>query len=185
MDKFLLPAIAALALMVAGAAFFRWMRHLAQARAARLRSQGHRLIHALQAYSAWIDSQRDSLFTASSLDELTSPEPLALALRIKGEWFPTLQPDMLRLLQAHSRMIEYLWQQNLLRMSQGAGWRPVYEDNQYLQLRGAQEDLIDEIILSCRELIGETEHAWRPTGSDFAFSNNSLGLPGNGPASRI
>jgi hypothetical protein len=184
MDKFLLPAIAALALMVVATAIYRWMRHLAQDRLARRQAQGHRLIHALQAYSAWIDIQRDSSFTASSLDELTSPEPLTLARQIKSEWFPTLQQDMLRLLQAHSRMIEYLWQQNLLRLSQGAGWRPAYEDNQYLQLRGAQEDLIDEMIFSCRQLIGETEHAWRPTGSDFAFGNSSLGLPSNGPTSR-
>jgi hypothetical protein len=184
MEKLFLPAIAALALMVVATAVYRWMRHLSQDRAARQRAQGHRLIHALQAYSAWIDSQRDSSFTASSLDELTSPEPLTMALHIKSQWFPSLQQDMLRLLQAHSRMIEYLWQQHLLRMSQGAAWRPVHEDNQYLQLRGAQEDLIDEIIFSCRELIGETEHAWRPTGSDFAFSNNGLGLPSNGPASR-
>lgn len=184
MDKFFLPAIAALALMVAATAFFRWMRHLRQDRVLRRQKQGHRLIHALQAYSAWIDAQRDSSFAASSLDELTSPEPLTLALQIKSEWFPTLQQDMLRLLQAHSRMIEYLWEQNLLRMSQGSAWRPAYEDNQYLQLRGAQEDLIDEMIYSCRELIGETEHAWRPTGSDFAFTNNGMGLPTNGPASR-
>lgn len=174
-----LPILAlAVALLAQG------LRHLRRKRAAVRRAQGYRLIHALGAYSAWIESQRDLPFTARSLDELTSPQPLSQARRIKRQCFPSLAPNMIGLLQAHSRMIEYLWEQSLLRLSQGAAWRPACEDAQYQQLRGAQEELIDEMIARCRELIGDSGQVWKRTGSDFAFSNGAGG-PARGPASRV
>ena len=184
MNDLLIPAlIAAATLLAAATAVYRWARHLARDRAERLRTHGYHLIHALRAYSAWIECQRDLPFTAQSLDELTSPDPLTRARQIKREWFPQLSQHTVRLLQAHSRMIEYLWQQNLLRLSQGAAWRPAYEDVQYQQLRGAQEDLIDEMIDICRDLIGDARRPWTRTGSDFAFSN-SLGISSNEQASQ-
>lgn len=183
--ELLIPSlIGALSLAAAGTAVYRWVRHLGRERARQLRAQGYRLIHALREYSAWIDYQRDQPFTARSLDELTSPAPLTRARQIKREWFPGLSQHMVRLLQAHSRVIEYLWQENLLRLSQGSGWRPAYEDRQYQQLRGAQEELIDEMIALCRELIGDAGVPWRATGSDFTFGGSSAGASGGGPASQ-
>lgn len=182
-NDLLIPSlIGALVLAAAGIAVYGGARHISRVRAHELRAQGYRLIHALRAYSAWIDGQRDLPFTARSLDELTSPEPLTQARQIRRECFPELSQAMVRLLQAHSRVIEYLWQQNLLRLGQGSGWRPVYEDRQYQHLRGAQEELIDEIIAKCRELIGDASEPWRRTGSDFAFSSQ-LNLSRPGPAS--
>lgn len=185
MNELFIPSlIGVITLLAAATAVYRWMRHISRLRASRLRAEGYRMIHALRAYSAWIECQRDLPFTARSLDELTSPEPLTLARQIKRECFPELSQHMVRLLQAHSRVIEYLWQQNLLRLSQGSGWRPAYEDRQYQQLRGAQEDLIDEMIDMCRELIGDAARPWQRTGSDFSFSNSSLGLTRTGPTSQ-
>jgi hypothetical protein len=180
-DLFLISAIAALGFMAMSAIALRWIRVARRHRAKLRRAQGYRLIHALRAYSAWIERQRDLPFTARSLDELTSPGPLALAGQIKHQWFPSLARYMVPLLQAHSRVIEYLWEHSLLRLSQGAAWRPAHQDAQYQQLRGAQEELIDEMIAVCRELIGDTRQSWQRTGSDFAFSN-SLGRPSQGPA---
>jgi hypothetical protein len=182
MHDILIPSlIAAFSITVLVTAVYGWLRRLSQGHTEQRRLQGYRLIHSLQAYSAWIDYQRDLPFTALSLDELTSPEPLTQARHIKNIWFPMLSQHMVRLLQAHSRMIEYLWQQNLLRLTQGAAWQPAYEDRQYQQLRGAQEDLIDEMVHVCREQIGDTEVAWRRTGSDFVFSS-SFGMTGQGSA---
>jgi hypothetical protein len=184
-DNLLIPSlIGAFSLAAAAAAAYFWARHLSRVRTRQLRAQGYRLIHALQEYSAWIDYQRDLPFAAQSLDEITSPEPLTQACRIKREWFPGLSQHMVHLLQAHSRVIEYLWQQNLVRPSQGSGWQPAYEDKQYQQLRGAQEDLIDDMIALCRELIGDAREPWRRTGSDFAFTNSSLDMSLPGPAGR-
>ena len=179
---FLFSAIGALGFIAASALVLQWIRVARRRRAKLRRAQGYRLIHALRAYSAWIESQRDRPITARRLDELTSPEPLTLARQIKREWFPSLSHYRVPLLQAHSRMIEYLWEQSLLRLSQGSAWQPAHQDAQYQQLRGAQEDLIDELIATCRELIGDSPQVWQRTGSDFAFSN-SVGRTSQGPAS--
>ena len=176
--------IGAFSLAAATTAVYLWLRHLGRARAKELRAQGYRLIHALREYSAWIDFQRDLPLTAGSLDELASPEPLTQAGRIQRECFPGLLQHMVRLLQAHSRVIEYLRQQDLVGLSRGSGWQHAYEDMQYQQLRGAQEDLIDDMIALCRELIGDASQPWRSTGSDFAFTNSSMGMSGTGPAGR-
>lgn len=183
-DLFSALAIGALCVAVAGTVVYRWTRYLSHARAQRLRAHGYRLIHALREYSAWIDYQRDVPFTARSLEELTSPAPLTRARQIRSDWFPGLSQHMVRLLQAHSRVIEYMWEQNLIRQSQGSGWRPVFEDRQYQQLRGAQEELIDDMIALCRDIIGDASQPWRSTGSDFSFDSSTLGVSGSGPASR-
>jgi hypothetical protein len=180
-DILLISGLAALGFMAMGAAVLQWLRVLERRHVQARRAQGYRLIHALRAYSAWIDCQRDLPFTDRSLDELTSPGPLTLARQIKSEWFPSLSQHMVPLLQAHSRMVEYLWEQSLLRLTQGSAWQPAYQDAQYQQLRGAQEDLIDELIASCRELIGDTTQVWQRTGSDFAFSSSVS--RSSGPAS--
>jgi hypothetical protein len=183
-DHLFLPwLIGAFCVATAAALYFR-ARHLKRTRAQQLRTQGYRLIHALREYSAWIDYQRDAPFTARSPDELSSPEPLAQACRIRSERFPELSQQMVRLLQAHSRVIDYLWQENLVRLTQGSGWLPAYQDRQYQQLRGAQEELIDDMITLCRELIGDASEAWRRTGSDFAFTNSGLGWPATRPHRR-
>jgi hypothetical protein len=163
-----LPPLAALAFVAA----LVW---LAQRQRSRLHQQGLHLIYWLKAYSAWVDCQRDEPLLARDVDELALPEPLARVLALKEAAFPELSQHMVRLLQAHSRLIEYLWQHNLLRISQATGWQAAHEDSRYQQIRGAQEDLIEEMIASCQERIGESAREWKRTGSDFAFSS-TLGI---------
>jgi hypothetical protein len=181
-DLLILSALAALGFMAACALSLRWIRTVRRRRARLRRVQAYRLIHALRAYSAWVESCRDLPLNARSLDELTSPEPLTAARQIKREFFPSLAQYMVLLLQAHSRVIEYLWERNLLRLSQESAWQPAHQDAQYQQLRGAQEDLIDEMIAKCRELVGDTPQVWRRTGSDFSFGP-SVSRGSQGPAS--
>jgi hypothetical protein len=99
---------------------------------------------------------------------------------IKRDWFPSMHPQVLRLLKAHHRLVQYLWEQSLLRMSLGAGWVPPNEDPAYQQLRAEQEDLIDEMIETCRQITGDSSRTWQRTGSDFNFSNAVR----NGPVTR-
>jgi hypothetical protein len=181
-DLLLISALAALGLMAVCALLLQWIRRVRRRRARLRRVQAYRMIHALRAYSAWVESCRDLQFTERSLDELTSPAPLTAARQIKRQFFPSLAHYMVLLLQAHSRVMEYLWERNLLRLSQESAWEPAHQDAQYQQLRGAQEDLIDEMIAQCRDLIGETPQVWRRTGSDFTFSN-SISRASQGPAS--
>jgi hypothetical protein len=166
---FAMPPLAAVAFVAA-------LLYLAQRQRDRLHTRGLHLIYWLKAYSAWVDCQRDEPFLARDIDELALPEPLAQALALKDAAFPELSQHMVRLLQAHSRLIEYLWQHNLLRISQATGWQAAHEDSRYQQIRGAQEDLIEEMIAFCQERIGESAREWKRTGSDFAFSSG-LGIP--------
>jgi hypothetical protein len=161
-----------------------WFRHLARKRQDRLRAQGYEFIFSLKTYSVWVDCQSEQPFKCRNIDELALPEPLARARDIKEAAFPDLSQYMLRLLQSHSRLIEYLWQQDLLRLSQAAGWRPAWQDSQYQQIRGAQEDLIQEMIGLCREMIGDLAQEWRGTGTDFAFSSSIQMSTTQGPATR-
>jgi hypothetical protein len=160
-------AVVVLAAAVAGA--IRALRHKRQE---RLRVQGYELIFSLKTYSAWVDCQIDEPWVHGEPDDLVCPAPLARAREIKEAAFPAL--SMLRLLQAHSRLVEYLWQQNLLRLTQASGWRPGWQDPHYRQIRGAQEELIQEMIGLCQEMIGDGAHEWHRTGTDFAFSSSII-----------
>jgi hypothetical protein len=159
------PAVAVLAFLAA-------LRVFAQRHRNRVRKNGQHLIYWLKAYSAWVDCQRDEPFLARDVDELALPGPLSQALALKDAAFPELSQHMVRLLQAHSRLIEYLWQHNLMRISQATGWQAAHQDSGYQQIRGAQEDLIEEMIAFCQERIGESDREWKRTGSDFAFSSS-------------
>jgi hypothetical protein len=162
-----------------------WARHSAQERREQLRSEGYELIFSLKSYSAWVDCQRDEPFLARHIEELASPGPLTRAREIKDASFPGSSHHMLRLLQAHSRLIEYLWQQSLLRQSQASGWQPLYRDPQYQQIRGAQEELIEEMIGMCQEIIGDRAREWRRTGTDFFSSSVCMSTTTQGPATRV
>lgn len=162
-------AIAGLAVAV-----IAWLAHLARKRHEHRRAQGYELIHSLKAYAAWIDCRRDEPFRLGEAGERTLPEPLERACAIKDAQFPALAGHMVRLLQAHSRLIEYLWHQSMLRLSQQALWRPVWQDSQYQQIRGALEDLIQEMIGLTQEAVGDRAQEWGRTGTDFSFSSSTL-----------
>lgn len=183
-DKLLVPSLIVIFSLAAALAVYLWSRHLERVRTKQMRAQGYRLIRALTEYSAWIDYHRDVPFTAGSPDELTSPEPLTQARDIMRESFPDISQHMVRLLQSHSHVIEHLWQRNLMRQSQGSGWQPAHTDRKYQQLRGAQEDLIDDMIARCRELIGDAHEPWRRTGSDFAFASTTAFMSEPGQTGR-
>jgi hypothetical protein len=180
-DLLILSLLLSTVLVLVVTAVLSWRRSAARKRHEQLRSQGYKLIRTLNAYSAWVDFQRDNALVEQSMDELTLPGPLARSLVIKDIWFPSLSHHMLRMLQAHAHLMEYLWQHNLLRLSLATGWMPAYQDPQYQQIRGAQEDLIEEMISMCREIIGEGEKRWNPTGTDFTFTN-SVSVSSMGPS---
>ena len=98
------------------------------------------------------------------------------ATEIKDRWFPELGGLTLRLLQVHRLMIEYLWEQNILRMS-GGGINERTSDTHYQDLRELQDATLDSLFLRCRQLIGESELKWQRTRSDFSFSNSVSSQP--------
>lgn len=185
MDAITQPDILTTLAIVAGAVLLvaaLWrLRVRAQRRAARLKQAGYQLMDCLKAYSAWIDWHRDEPLLHQDPETLSIPAALAHAVQIKDEHFPQLSRLMLQLLHAHRELMQYLWEENILRMS-GASQRPHYADPRYHQLRDAQDATLDSLFLRCREAIGDTERRWRRTRSDFSFSSN-LGNGASQPSS--
>lgn len=174
LDTLMPLAIVAIALAVA---VVLWrLRVRAVRRAARRRHAGYQLMDALKAYSAWIDWHRDEPLLHQDPETLSIPAALAQAVQIKDEHFPQLARLMLQLLQAHRELMQYLWEENILRMS-GSSQRPHYADPRYHQLRDAQDATLDSLFLRCRELIGDTDSGWKRTRSDFSFSNGLNSTP--------
>jgi hypothetical protein len=164
----LLSLSIAVVLLVAWRARARFTRRRAVRRAA-----GYELMDCLKAYTAWIDWHRDEPLLHQNPEELAIPAVLAQAVRIKDEHFPELAPLMVQLLQMHGELMQYLWEQNILRMTHSDGMRPHYGDPRYHQLRDGQDAALDSLFLRCRELIGDAQMQWRSTRSDFSFSSTN------------
>ena len=164
-----------------GIAAMVWrLRLRALRRAALRRSAGYRMMDCLKAYTAWIDWHRDEPLLHQNPDELGIPAALAQAVQIKDEHFPQLSRLMLQLLQSHRELMQYLWEENILRLTH-AGLRPHHADPRYHQLRDTQDAALDSLFMRCRELIGDSEVAWTRTHSDFSFSSGMDHVPSRHP----
>jgi hypothetical protein len=154
----------------------RFLRRLARRRAA-----GYRLMDCLKAYTAWIDWHRDEPLLHRDPGNLDIPAALAQAVQVKDEHFPELSKLMVQLLQTHRELMQYLWEENILRMTHSGHQRPYYADPRYHQLRDTQDAALDSLFLRCRELIGDGNSEWRNTRSDFNFSSGmGTSTPSNG-----
>jgi hypothetical protein len=169
LDPYLSPLLVALVMAVA-VVLWRVRARLVK-RAARRRAAGYRLMDCLKAYTAWVDWHRDEPLLHRDPENLEIPAPLAQAVQVKDEHFPELSRFMLQLLQTHRELMQYLWEENILRMSHAGHQRPYYADPRYHQLRDTQDNALDTLFLRCRELIGEKHGKWRDTRSDFSFSS--------------
>jgi hypothetical protein len=145
-------------------------------RVARRRAAGYQLIDSLKAYTAWIDWHRDEPLLHQDPETLTIPAALAQAVQIKDEHFPELSKLMVQLLETHRELMQYLWEENILRMTHASHQRPYYADPRYHQLRDTQDAALDSLFLRCRQLIGDSQTEWRRTRSDFSFSG-SMSVP--------
>ena len=139
-------------------------------RAARRRAAGYQLMDCLKAYTVWIDWHRDEPLLHQDPETLSIPASLKQAVELKDEHFPELAKLMLQLLQTHRELMKYLWEENILRMTQSS-LRPYYADPRYHHLRDLQDAALDSLFLRCRQLIGEDDLNWSRTRSDFSFSS--------------
>jgi hypothetical protein len=177
----LFPLALVVAALALGFVLWRLRRRLVR-RSALRRTAGYELMDCLKAYTAWIDWHRDEPLLHQRPQEAGLPAPLAQAVQIKDGHFPELSPLMVQLLQAHRELVQYLWEENILRLTHAAPLRPHYADPRYHQLRDRQDATLDSLFLHCRRLIGDDELAWHRTRSDFSFSGAGVGVPSS-PAS--
>jgi hypothetical protein len=169
-------ALVVLALVVAGWLWRLRSRHLRKA--ARRRAAAYQFIDALKAYTAWIDWHRDEPLLHQNPDDGGIPAALAQAVQIKDEHFPELGPLLLQLLQTHRELMQYLWEENILRMTHASPVRPHYADPRYHNIRDRQDATLDSLFVRCRELAGDAAGGdWQRTRSDFSFSSDGTGVP--------
>ena len=142
-------------------------------RQARRRAAGYQLMDCLKAYTAWIDWHRDEPLLHQDPDSVNIPAALAQAVQLKDTHFPELSPLMLKLLHTHRALMQYLWEQNILRMTHAAPPAAHYADARYQQLRDTQDGALDSLFLRCRQLIGDDGTEWKRTRSDFSFSGDA------------
>lgn len=167
MDTFQLLTVAAVIAVVLPL----WLLRARMRKQAARRRAGHRLMDCLKAYSAWTDWHRDEPLLHQNPEELTIPAVLAQACQIKDQWFPELGGLMVQLLHSHRELMQYFWEENILRLTHAASARPHYADPRYHQLRDMQDGALDSLFMRCRQLIGDTESGWQRTRSDFSFSS--------------
>ena len=148
----------------------RLLKHMA-----RRRQAGYQLMDGLKAYTVWIDWHRDEPQLHQDPGTLTIPAALARAVEIQDQHFPELSRLMAQLLQTHQELMRYLWEENILRMTDEAQRRPHYADPRYHQLRDTQDAALDSLFANCRELIGDSESGWHRTRSDFSFTSGTSG----------
>jgi hypothetical protein len=154
-------------------AIYSWVFRKSRRQSRQRRSQGYRLVHALNSYSAWLDFLRSEALTDHVQDQLAWPEALLLAREIIRQSFPALSSQLLQLLEGDSRLMGSMWQQELRRQTQPADLFVSARDPDYQQLREDQEMLIQEMISRCRGIIGDSVQTWRRTGAEFDFSGSS------------
>lgn len=174
-DLFFPLSLVAIALAIA---LLLWrVRLRAARRTAQRRAAGYQLMDCLKAYTAWIDWHRDEPLLHQNPEPTGIPAPLAQAVQIKDQHFPELSGLMLQLLQTHRELMQYLWEENILRMTHSAPLRPHYADPRYHNVRDRQDATLDSLFLKCRQLIGDSEIVWHRTRSDFSFSSGGMGVP--------
>lgn len=108
------------------------------------------LLDALERYSEWVASQRRSPFFQGEGED--SAVPLADARHIKQGWFPELADDMVEILIVHNRLVDFLWNQQLLRLKDPEGWLESDHDSRFLELWRQHRYTIEGVQIKMRSL---------------------------------
>ena len=90
------------------------------------------LLDAIARYSEWVAAQRRASFFQG--DGEGASLPLEQARQIKQGWFPELVGDMVEILIVHNRLVDFLWNQQLLRLKDPEGWLESDHDTRFLAL---------------------------------------------------
>ena len=108
------------------------------------------LLDALTRYSDWVAAQRRVTFFHGESDD--SEWPLEEARHIKQGWFPELAGDMVEILIVHNRLIDFLWNQQLLRLKDPEGWLDSDHDMRFLELWRQHRYAVEGVQIKLRAL---------------------------------
>jgi hypothetical protein len=108
------------------------------------------LLDALNRYSEWVAAQRRATFFQGENEEAQSP--LEEARNIKQGWFPELAGDMVEILIVHNRLVDFLWNQQLLRLKDPEGWLDSDHDTRFLELWRQHRYAVEGVQIKLRPL---------------------------------
>lgn len=124
------------------------------ARKLRLREVRRRkaleLLDALDRYSEWVAGQRRAAFFQG--DGELGETPLEEARHIKQGWFPELAGDMVEILIVHNRLVDFLWNQQLLRFKDPERWMESDHDSRFRELWRQHRYALDGVQIKLRSL---------------------------------
>ena len=108
------------------------------------------LLDALSRYSEWVAAQRRAPFFQGEGDDGLSP--LEDARNIEQGWFPGLAGDMVEILIVHNRLVDFLWNQQLLRSGNPEAWLESDHDTRFLQLWRQHRYAVEGVQIKLRLL---------------------------------
>lgn len=108
------------------------------------------LLDALDRYSEWVAGQRRATFFQGEGE--MAETPLDEARHIKQGWFPELAGDMVEILVVHNRLVDFLWNQQLLRFKDPERWMESDHDSRFLELWRQHRYALDGVQLKLRAL---------------------------------
>lgn len=114
------------------------------------------LLDALGRHSDWVASQRHAAFFRGEGD--AQETPLEEARHIQQGWFPELAGAMVEILIVHSRLVDFLWNRQLLRDKDPERWLESDHDSRFLALWRQQRHAIEGVRLT----LGTLAHVPQP-----------------------
>jgi hypothetical protein len=114
------------------------------------RQKALELFDALGRYSDWVAAQRRAAFFEGEGEEASSA--LEQARRIKQDWFPELAADLVEILVVHNRLVDFLWNQQLLRLRDPEAWLESDHDTRFLELWRQHRDALECVEMKLRAL---------------------------------
>jgi hypothetical protein len=113
------------------------------------RRKALQLLEALARYSDWVASQRRAVFFCG---EAHDDSPLEEARTIDRGWFPELSGDMVEILIVHNRLVNFLWNQQLLRFKDPEAWLESDHDARFMELWRQHHHAVETVAAQLRPL---------------------------------
>lgn len=89
-------------------------------------------LDALARYSDWVAAQgRTAFFQGDAREE---DAPLQEVRRINRQWFPELSAETAEIFAVHARLIDFLWTQQMLRVSDPEAWLESDHERRFMEL---------------------------------------------------
>ena len=116
------------------------------------RLKAAQVLDALARYSDWVAAQgRTPFFQGDAHDE---DSPLQEVRVLRRQWFPELSNEAAEIFAVHARLIDFLWTQQMLRVSDPEAWLESDYDSQFLDLWRLHLRAVQEIAEKLRLVAG-------------------------------